>query len=33
MSPDPKSGQAILICEIFALIHADNLHLEKRLTS
>ena len=31
-SPDLESGQAILICEIFALNHADILHLEKRLT-
>ena len=27
---DLELGQAILICEIFALNHADILHLEKR---
>jgi hypothetical protein len=32
-SPDPESGRAILICEISALILADNLQLEKRSTS
>jgi hypothetical protein len=32
-SPDPESAQAILICEIFALILADNLQLGKRSTN
>jgi len=32
MSPDLKSGQAIFICEILALILADNLSLEKPST-
>jgi hypothetical protein len=32
MNPDRTSGQAILIREIFALNHADKLHLEKRST-
>jgi hypothetical protein len=27
MNPDLESGLAILICEIFTLILADNLHL------
>src|SRR5260370_33733687 len=31
-SPYQKSGQAILICEIFTLDHADNLQLGKRST-
>jgi len=30
MNPERKSGQAIVICQIRALNHADNLHLEKR---
>jgi hypothetical protein len=33
ISPDRQTGQAILICEIFTLIHADNSHFQKRLTS
>jgi hypothetical protein len=29
MSPDPESGQAILICEFFTLDHAPTLQLGK----
>ena len=32
ISPDPESGQAILISKIFTLDHADNLQLGKRST-
>jgi len=28
--PNPESGEAILICGIFTLYHADNLQLGKR---
>jgi len=31
-SPDHKSEQAILTCEIFTLNHADNSHVAERLT-
>jgi hypothetical protein len=32
ISPDPESGQSILISKIFTLDHADNLQLGKRST-
>ena len=31
-SPDWKSGQTILTCEIFTRNHADNFHVAERLT-